>query len=60
MPDILIRDLDEALDRALKMRAIEHGCTREAKIKAAIYQAPKKRPLTEALMDILRLDTTVF
>ena len=63
MTDILIRNVDEALDRALKLRAIENGRTREAEVKAilkaAITQAPQKRPLTEALMDIPKLDVDV-
>jgi plasmid stability protein len=34
MVDILIRNIDENLDKALKQRAHEHGCTPEAEIKA--------------------------
>lgn len=63
MTDILIRDIDEALDKALKVRAIEHGRTREAEIKdilqAAISAGPKKRSLVDAIMDIPKLEADV-
>jgi plasmid stability protein len=63
MASILIRDIDEALDKALKIRAAQHGCTREAEIKAilqaAVGQIPRKRPLAEALMDIPQLDADI-
>ena len=61
MPDILIRDIDEQLDKALKYRAIEHGHTREAEIKAilrtAINKHPNKRTLAEALLAIPKINT---
>lgn len=63
MTDILIRDVDEALDRALRVNAARHGRTREAEIKAilqaAIEATSSKRPLAEALMDIPVLDADV-
>lgn len=63
MTDILIRDIDDALDRALRVNAARHGRTREAEIKAilqaAIDGAPAKRPLAEALMEIPKLDADV-
>ena len=63
MTDILIRDIDESLDKALKVRAIEHGRTREAEIKviltSVISRYPKKRSLADALMDIPKLDADV-
>ena len=63
MTDILIRDIDQALDKALKVRAIEHGRTREAEIKdilrAVISAGPKKRSLVDAIMDIPKLDSDV-
>jgi plasmid stability protein len=63
MTDILIRNIDESLDKALKIRAIKHGHTREAEIKAilqlVIKQPPKKRPLAEELMEIPTLNTDV-
>ena len=63
MTDILIRDIDESLDKALKVRAIEHGRTREAEIKvilnSVISRGPKKRSLAEAIMDIPKLEADV-
>jgi plasmid stability protein len=63
MTDILIRDIDETLDKALKVRAIEHGRTREAEIKvilkSVVSRRPKKRSLADALMDIPKLDADV-
>jgi plasmid stability protein len=63
MVDILIRDIDEKLDKALKLRALEHGCTREAEIKAilqaSVIKHPKKRSLANALLEIPKLDTDV-
>ena len=60
MTDILIRDIDEQLDKALKLRAIEHGRTREAEIKhilqTAVMKPLKKRSLADALLDIPKLD----
>jgi plasmid stability protein len=63
MTDILIRDIEEALDKALKVRAIEHGRTREAEIKvilkSVVSRRPKKRSLADALMDIPKLGADV-
>ena len=61
MTDILIRDIDNELDKALKIMAIQHGRTREAEIKSilksAISRLPEKRSLADVLMEIPRLDT---
>lgn len=63
MTDVLIRDIDETLDKALKLRALEHGRTREAEIKvilkSVVSRSPEKRLLAEALMDIPKLDADV-
>ncbi len=63
MANILIRDIDESLNKALKLRAIEHDRTREAEIKvilrSVVDKLPQKRPLAEALMDIPTLDIDV-
>ena len=60
MTDILIRDIDNNLDKALKIRAIQHGRTREAEIKfilkSAVSRRLEKRSLADALMDIPKLD----
>ena len=60
MTDILIRDIDEKLDKALRIRAIEHGHTRETEIKiilkSAVAGRPKKRALADVLMDIPKSD----
>jgi plasmid stability protein len=64
MTDILIRDIDETLDKALKVRAIEHGRTREAEIKvilkSVVSRRAKKRSLADALMDIPKLDADIM
>ena len=61
MTDILIRDIDNELDKALKIMAIQHGRTREAEIKSILKSAvsglPEKRSLADVLMEIPRLDT---
>ena len=61
MTDILIRDIDNELDKALKIMAIQHGRTREAEIKSilksAVSRRPGKRALADVLMDIPKLDT---
>ena len=58
--DILIRDIDNKLGKALKIRAIQHGRTREAEIKfilkSVVSRRPEKRSLAEVLMDIPKLD----
>ena len=63
MSNILIRDIDEHLDKALRVRAIKHGLSREAEIKsileAAVARQPKKRTLAEALMDIPKMDSDI-
>ena len=60
MTDILIRDIDDQVDKALKIRAVEHGRTREAEIKhilkSTVLRRPEKRSLADALMDIPKLD----
>lgn len=60
MSDILIRDIDESLDQALKINAARHGRSRDAEIKAILRDAidcrPAKRSLAEALMDIPQLE----
>ena len=61
MTDILIRDIDNELDKALKIMAIQHGRTREAEIKSILKSAisglPEKRSLADVLKEIPRLDT---
>ena len=63
MTDILIRNIDNQLDKALKIRAIQHGRTREAEIKfilkATVSRRPEKRSLADVLMDIPKLDVDV-
>ena len=63
MPDILLRDVDPALDKALRHRAVEHGQTREAEIKvileSAVSKKIAKRSLSEVLMAIPKIDTDV-
>lgn len=63
MTDILIRNLDKSVDKALKQRALEHGRTREAEIKlileAAVRPELRKRSFAEALMDIPKVGAHV-
>lgn len=60
MTDILIRGVDESLDKALRIRAIQHGLTREAEIKAileaAVTKPQVKRSLAEALLAIPKIE----
>lgn len=63
MTDILLRDVDEKLDKALRILAVEHGRTREAEIKsileAAVEKKPQKRPFSEVLMAIPKIDEDI-
>ncbi|NYZ69680.1 hypothetical protein H0A36_27065 [Endozoicomonas sp. SM1973] len=60
MPNILIRDIDTKLDKALRISAARHERTREAEIKAileaAVMKRPKKRELIDVLQDLSCLD----
>ncbi|MDE1462089.1 FitA-like ribbon-helix-helix domain-containing protein [Spartinivicinus poritis] len=62
MPNILIRDVDEKLDKALRVSAAHHNRTREAEIKAiledAVTQKPRKRELADVLQELACLDDT--
>jgi plasmid stability protein len=52
MANLLVRGVDEAVVRALKQRAGEHGLSAEAEhraILAAALAAPRKRTLAEVL-----------
>ncbi len=52
MPNLLVRGVDEALVRALKERAGEHGLSAEAEHRAILVAAlarPRKRPFAEVL-----------
>lgn len=63
MTNVLLRNVDEKLDKTLRLRAVEHGWTREAEIKsilaAAVATKPRKRPFSEALRAIPTLDVDV-
>jgi plasmid stability protein len=63
MPNILIRDIDDELDKALRVSAAQHGRTREAEIKtilkAAVAKLPKKRSLADALIHIPKIDSDI-
>jgi plasmid stability protein len=63
MTDILLRDIDERLDKALRILAVEHGRTREAEIKSilesAVSKNPRKRAFSEVLMAIPQLDADI-
>ena len=60
MPNILIRDIDSKLDKALRIAAARHERTREAEIKAileaAVLKRPKKKNLVDVLQDLSCLD----
>lgn len=64
MVNILIRDLNENLNKTLKVRAAQHGHTREIEIKAILKAAiigkrPQKRLLADALMDIPKISSKI-
>jgi plasmid stability protein len=63
MTDILLRNVDDKLDKALRIRAIEHGWTREAEIKtileSAVLKKPRKRAFSEVLLAIPKIDGDV-
>jgi antitoxin FitA len=53
--NLIVRDIDESLVRALKQQAAKHGRSAEAEhreILAAALRRPKKRHLAEALVAI--------
>ena len=56
MRNILIRNVDDQLDQALRIRAVQHQRTREAEIKAILENAvgltSTKKSMVEALMAI--------
>jgi len=53
--NLIVRDIDESLVRALKQRAARHGRSAEAEhreILASVLRRPRKRHLAEALAAI--------
>lgn len=55
MANLIVRDIDESLVRALKQRAARHGRSAEAEhreILASVLRRPRKRHLAEALAAI--------
>ena len=55
MANLIVRDIDESLVRALKQRAAGHGRSAEAEhreILASVLRRPRKRHLAEALAAI--------
>lgn len=55
MTHILIRNVDDKLDKALRISAAQHGCTRETEIKTILENVALSRPkrsLAEALLSI--------
>ena len=60
MADLVLRDVDDDVVRALKERAITHGSTAEAehkRILAAALAVPKRRSFTEVLASIPNVGT---
>ena len=52
MANLIVRDIDESLVRALKQRAAKHGRSAEAEhreILASVLRHPRKRHLAEVL-----------
>lgn len=52
MANLLVRDIDDSLVRALKQRAARHGRSAEAEhreILAAVLRHPRKRSLAQVL-----------
>ncbi|WP_038291730.1 FitA-like ribbon-helix-helix domain-containing protein [Zooshikella ganghwensis] len=60
MPNILIRDVDDKLDKALRISAAQNDRTREAEIKAILEDAMlkklKKKELSQVLQELACLD----
>jgi plasmid stability protein len=54
MTDILLREVDDKLDKALRILAVEHGRTREAEIKSILEAAVSKKPRKRSFSDVLR------
>ena len=55
MANLIVRDIDESLVRALKQRAARHGRSAEAEhreILASVLRRPRKRHVAEALAAI--------
>ncbi len=55
MANLLVRNIDEAIASALKIRASLHGISAEAEHRRILEQAllrPRKRSFVEALSDI--------
>jgi antitoxin FitA len=53
--NLIVRDIDESLVRALKQRAAQHGRSAEAEhreILASVLRGPRKRRLAEVLAAI--------
>lgn len=53
MADILIRNMDDALSRALREQAEAHGRSQEAEIKAILWAALQRQPPVRSLADAL-------
>jgi antitoxin FitA len=52
MANLIVRNIDEAIVKALKMRASKHGVSAEAehrKILAQVLLKPQKKPFSEVL-----------
>jgi plasmid stability protein len=52
MANLIVRDIDESLVRALKQRAAKHGRSAEAEhreILAVVLRGPRKRQLADVL-----------
>ncbi len=58
MTNLLVRDIDEAIVSALKIRASQHGISAEAEHRYILEQAllcPRKKSFVEVLDDIPRV-----
>ena len=58
MANLIVRDIDESLVRALKQRAARHGRSAEAEhreILASVLRRPRKRHLAEVLAAVPRV-----
>lgn len=52
MPSLIVRNVDEAIVKALKARAARHGHSAEAEHRALLAEVllqPRRRPLAEVL-----------
>lgn len=61
MTDILLRDVDDELGKALRIQAIKHGRTLEAEIKSILESTVAKKQLSfsEVLKAIPKIDEDI-